>query len=176
MAEPDEDKAKDAPAAEGGILERGLSPAVGAPDVGIDAERVRQLSRLLAETGLDEIEYSGATWKVRVVRRGAAPPASASDAAGSPSELAAAKATEAIADHPGVVKSPMVGVVYTSPDPSTPPFVRVGDQIAEGQTLLLIEAMKVFNPIKAPRAGKLARVFVATGTPVEYGEPLVLIE
>ena len=70
----------------------------------------------------------------------------------------------------------MVGVVFTSPDPATPPFVRVGDQISEGQTLLLIEAMKVFNPIKAPRAGKLARIFVASGTPVEYGEPLVLIE
>ena len=163
MAEPN-DKAKDAPLAE---------PS-GARDVGIDAERVRQLSRLLDETGLDEIEYAGEDWRVRVVRRGAGPSA-AEGAAESPSE-SAAKAAETLADLPGVVKSPMVGVVFTSPDPSTPPFVRVGDQIAEGQTLLLIEAMKVFNPIKAPRAGKLARIFVATGTPVEYGEPLVLIE
>lgn len=145
-------------------------------DVGINAERVRQLSRLLAETGLDEIEYSGPDWRVRVVRRGAAPSASPAAEAPDAGAPAAAKAAETFADHPGVVKSPMVGVVYTSSDPSTPPFVRVGDQIAEGQTLLLIEAMKVFNPIKAPRAGKLARVFVATGTPVEYGEPLVLIE
>lgn len=144
------------------------------PATGIDAERVRELSRLLAETGLDEIEYAGADWRVRVVRRGAGPPAAG--AAGRPGESAAAKAAETFADHPGVVKSPMVGVVFTSPDPATPPFVRVGDQIAEGQTLLLIEAMKVYNPIKAPRAGKLARIFVASGTPVEYGEPLVLIE
>ena len=161
MAEPKgDDKAEDAKA----------------QDVGIDAERVRQLSRLLAETGLDEIEYAGADWRVRVVRRGAGPPAAAADAAAAPGEPAAAKAAETLADLPGVVKSPMVGVVFTSPDPATPPFVRVGDQISEGQTLLLIEAMKVFNPIKAPRAGKLARIFVATGTPVEYGEPLVLIE
>jgi acetyl-CoA carboxylase biotin carboxyl carrier protein len=142
---------------------------------GIDAARVRELSRLLAETGLDEIEYSGEGWRIRVVRRGAGPLAAAG-AAGAPGESAASQATETFADHPGVVKAPMVGVVFTSPDPATPPFVRVGDQIAEGQTLLLIEAMKVFNPIKAPRAGRLARVFVASGTPVEYGEPLVLIE
>jgi acetyl-CoA carboxylase biotin carboxyl carrier protein len=147
----------------------------GTEDVGINAERVRQLSRLLDETGLDEIEYSGPDWRVRVVRRGARPPAAAAEAPEAPSQPAAETA-ETFAAHPGVVKSPMVGVVYTSPDPSTPPFVRVGDQIAEGQTLLLIEAMKVFNPIKAPRSGRLARVFVTTGTPVEYGEPLVLIE
>ncbi|MBM3952949.1 MAG: acetyl-CoA carboxylase biotin carboxyl carrier protein, partial [Rhodospirillales bacterium] len=93
-----------------------------------------------------------------------------------PATAPAGKAADAVADHPGVVKSPMVGVAYTAPDPATPPFIRVGDQVAEGQTLLLIEAMKVFNPIKAPRAGKVARIFIASGTPVEYGEPLVLIE
>lgn len=148
-------------------------------DTGINADRVRELSRLLAETGLDEIEYSGPDWRVRVVRRAEAAPASGAPAAATavvPAAPAAAKPAESFADHPGVVKSPMVGVVYTSPDPATPPFVRVGDQVAEAQTLLLIEAMKVFNPIKSPRAGKITRVFVATGTPVEYGEPLVLIE
>ena len=147
------------------------------PETGIDADRVRELSRLLPETGLDEIEYSGPDWRVRVVRRGAGPvpgaPAAATVAV--PGEPAA-KPSESFADHPGLVKSPMVGVAYTSPDPATPPFVRVGYQVAEGQTLLLIEAMKVFNPIKSPRAGKITRVFVASGTPVEYGEPLVLIE
>ena len=144
-----------------------------AKDAGIDAERIRQLSRLLGETGLDEIEYAAADWRVRVVRRGARPTPAAPAA---PGDAAAVPAAETLADHPGLVKSPMVGVVFTSPDPASPPFVRVGDQIAEGQTLLTIEAMKVFNPIKSPRAGKLARVFVASGTPVEYGEPLVLIE
>ncbi len=148
---------------------------------GIHADRVRELADLLAETGLDEIEYAGNDWRVRVTRRAAGPimmaaaghaPAPAATAAAAPAAVAA----EAIADHPGIVKSPMVGMVYTSPDPTTPPFVRVGDTITEGQTLLLIEAMKVFNPIKAPRAGKLTRMFVASGTPVEYGEPLVLIE
>ncbi|MSO85070.1 MAG: acetyl-CoA carboxylase biotin carboxyl carrier protein [Rhodospirillales bacterium] len=147
---------------------------------GIDAARVRELSRLLAETSLDEIEYAGPDWRVRVVRRSARPPgAPAHDAqagaAGSPGE-SAAPAPEIPADHPGLVKSPMVGVVFTASDSAAPPFVRVGDQIAEGQTLVLIEAMKVFNPIKSPRAGKLARIFVASGTPVEYGEPLMLIE
>lgn len=145
-----------------------------AQDAGIDAERIRQLSRLLGETGLDEIEYAGADWRVRVVRRGAGP--TAPPAPGASVDSAAVPAAETMADHPGLVKSPMVGVVFTSPDAASPPFVRVGDQVAEGQTLVLIEAMKVFNPIKSPRAGKLARVFVASGTPVEYGEPLVLIE
>ena len=138
---------------------------------GIDAERVRELSRLLAETGLDEIEYAGPDWRVRVVRRGAGPPA-----AGAAGESPVTEAIETLADHPGLLKSPMVGVVFTSADPATPPFARVGDAVVEGQTLFLIEAMKVFNPIKSPRAGKLARVFVASGTPVEYGEPLALIE
>ncbi|HEC14773.1 MAG TPA: acetyl-CoA carboxylase biotin carboxyl carrier protein, partial [Rhodospirillales bacterium] len=81
-----------------------------------------------------------------------------------------------ISVHPGVVVSPMVGMAYTSPDPDTPPYVKVGDQVSEGDTLLLIEAMKVFNPIKAPRAGKVTRILIDTGTPVEFGEPLLIIE
>lgn len=152
---------------------------------GIHADRVRELAALLGETGLDEIEYEGNDWRARVVARRAAAPAPAMIAVGpgaaaapSPSAAAApaAVAAESFADHPGVVKSPMVGMAYTSPDPNSPPFVRVGDTIAEGHTLVLIEAMKVFNPIKATRAGKVTRVFIANGTPVEYGEPLVLIE
>ncbi|MCH8835449.1 MAG: acetyl-CoA carboxylase biotin carboxyl carrier protein, partial [Proteobacteria bacterium] len=74
------------------------------------------------------------------------------------------------------VTAPMVGVVYTAPEPDEPPFVNVGDTVAEGQTLLLIEAMKVFNPITAPRAGKVARILIGSGTPVEFGEPLLIIE
>ncbi len=170
MADP-KDKNKD----------KGKAAASGGPH----EDRVREFAKLLDETGLDEIEYGQDNWRVRVVRRGAGAPApmsmgspavAATPATASAAAAPAAVAAEALADHPGVVKSPMVGMVYTMPDPSTPPFVRVGDTITEGQTLVLIEAMKVFNPIKAPRAGKLTRMFVANGTPVEYGEPLVLIE
>jgi acetyl-CoA carboxylase biotin carboxyl carrier protein len=78
--------------------------------------------------------------------------------------------------HPGLVTSPMVGVVYLSPDPGAAPFVTPGARVEAGQTLLLIEAMKTFNQIKAPRAGTVTRLLVETGTPVEYGEPLVLVE
>ena len=81
-----------------------------------------------------------------------------------------------LSSHPGVVPSPMVGVVYTSPDPDTPVYVKVGDQVAEGDTILLIEAMKVFNPIRAPKAGKVTRILVNGGSPVEFGEPLMIIE
>jgi acetyl-CoA carboxylase biotin carboxyl carrier protein len=84
--------------------------------------------------------------------------------------------SEEFAGHPGVITSPMVGVVYTSESPDAPPFVKVGDSVTEGQTLLLIEAMKVFNPIVAPRSGKVARILVVGGVPVEFGEPLIVIE
>jgi len=80
------------------------------------------------------------------------------------------------ASHPGVVKSPMVGTAYLSPEPGKPVFVNVGDKVAAGQTLLIIEAMKTFNPIKAPKAGVLARVLIENAQPVEFGEPLVVIE
>mgnify|MGYP001369945137 CR=1 FL=1 len=79
------------------------------------------------------------------------------------------------AAHPGVVKSPMVGVAYTSSDPDTPVFVKVGDNVSEGQTLLLIEAMKVFNPILAPITGRVTQILISSGSPVEFGEPLVII-
>jgi acetyl-CoA carboxylase biotin carboxyl carrier protein len=78
--------------------------------------------------------------------------------------------------NPGLVTSPMVGVAYLSPEPGTPQFVQLGAKVAQGQTLLLIEAMKTFNQIKAPRAGTVTRILIETGTPVEYGEPLVLVE
>jgi acetyl-CoA carboxylase biotin carboxyl carrier protein len=148
-------------------------------DLGIDAERVRALARLLEETGLTEIEVGGQGWRVRVAKdpaptgaRAAAPVPSTS----APAVSVATPVSETLTDHPGVVKSPMVGIAYTSPEPTAPAFVKVGDTVAEGQTVLLIEAMKVFNPIKAPRAGKVTRVFVSNGTPVEYGEPLLVIE
>jgi len=80
------------------------------------------------------------------------------------------------ASHPGAVKAPMVGVAYLSPEPGAPPFAKVGDQVNEGQTLLLIEAMKTFNPVKAHRGGKLTQLLIDNGAPVEYGEPLAIIE
>lgn len=153
-----------------------------AQDLGIDAERVRALARLLDETGLTEIEVGGDGWRVRVAKdpapTGARAAAAAAPVASTPAPAvpAAPPAAETFADHPGVVKSPMVGIAYTAPEPTAPPFVKVGDTVAEGQTVLLIEAMKVFNPIKAPRAGKVTRVFVGNGMPVEYGEPLLVIE
>ena len=80
------------------------------------------------------------------------------------------------ANHPGTVKSPMVGVAYLLPEPGAPAFIKLGDTVAEGQTLALIEAMKTFNPVKAPRAGKIVKILVESGSPVEYGEPLCIIE
>jgi len=141
----------------------------------VDADLIRTLAALLDETGLGEIEYSEGDWHVRV----AAPQATTTVSAAptiTAAALAAAPAAETAADHPGAVRSPMVGVAYTASDPDSPSFVKVGDTVAEGDTLLLIEAMKVFNPITAPKAGTVTRVLVANGDPVEYGEPLVIVE
>ncbi len=145
----------------------------------VDEDLVRKLANLLEETGLTEIEYGTKDWHLRVVR-GRSPSTGgtgANPAAATVVETAgAAEGVERDADHPGVVSAPMVGVVYTAPEPGEPPFINVGDTVAEGQTLLLIEAMKVFNPITAPRAGKVARILIGSGTPVEFGEPLLIIE
>ncbi len=144
----------------------------------IDADLIRTLAGLLDETGLTEIEYGVRDIKVRVARQ-VAPMAAAPlmmPAAAAPAAPAAPGSVEETIDHPGTVRSPMVGVVYTSPEPGADPYVRVGDQVNEGQTLVLIEAMKVFNPIAAPRAGRVTRVLVANGSPVEFNEPLMIIE
>jgi acetyl-CoA carboxylase biotin carboxyl carrier protein len=142
-----------------------------------DPELIRTLARLLAETGLDEIEYSIGECRIRVARGGGraerAPAASAP--ASVPAALAPAAAEPSLADHPGAVKSPMVGTAYLAPQPGAPPFVRPGDGVAEGQPLLIIEAMKVMNQIRAPRAGRIERILVADGEPVEYGAVLMLI-
>ncbi|MGF1640234.1 MAG: acetyl-CoA carboxylase biotin carboxyl carrier protein [Rhodospirillales bacterium] len=139
----------------------------------VDIDLVRGLAAVLQETGLTEIEYGSGDLRVRVAKTGipvAAPLAVAVGSTVVPGEA------EVVADHPGVVTSPMVGVAYTATEPEAPPFVKVGDSVAAGDTILLIEAMKVFNPIKAPRAGRVRQVFVANGTPVEFGEPLMIIE
>lgn len=141
----------------------------------IDTVIVRQAAALMDELNLTELEYGVDGWHVRVSRgRGPAAPATA---AGGEGETAPPPAhRDAYAGHPGVVTAPMVGIVYTATEPNAPPMIRVGDQVTEGQPVLLIEAMKVFNRIKAPRSGKVTRIMVSSGTPVEFGEPLLIIE
>lgn len=144
----------------------------------IDPDLVRKLADLLNETGLAEIEYEDNGKRVRVAMPGvAAAPAAAPVAA--PAAVASAPASVPAGDaaaHPGAVTSPMVGTVYLAQAPEDPPFVKAGDAVREGQTLLLIEAMKTFNEVKAPRAGTLQSIAVASGQPVEFGEVLAIIE
>jgi acetyl-CoA carboxylase biotin carboxyl carrier protein len=149
-----------------------------------DPEAIRQLANILRETDLTEIEVSEKDARLRIVRKPppaavyAPMPASAAPLAATPhaAEPAAAEPAGLDPKHPGLVTSPMVGVAYLSPEPGAAPFTTVGARVEAGQTLLLIEAMKTFNQIKAPRAGTVTRLLVESGTPVEYGEPLVLVE
>ena len=148
----------------------------------VDTKLVRELAELLAETGLTEIEVEDGDRKVRVARGGAvmaapAPHYAPAHAPGpAPASAAAAPAPEAPpADHAGALKSPMVGTVYLTPEPGAQPFVKVGDTVKEGDTLLIVEAMKVMNPIAADKAGKIVAVLVENAQPVEYDQPLVVI-
>jgi acetyl-CoA carboxylase biotin carboxyl carrier protein len=147
-----------------------------------DPEALRILAELINTTGLSEIELAEGDRKVRLARTLtpvsvpmlAAAPAAAPVAA---TVLPAEAATMADpAKHPGVVKSPMVGVAYLSAEPGTPPYVTAGQSVEAGATLLLIEAMKTFNQIKAPRAGTVKQILVNSGAPVEFDEPLLIIE
>ncbi|MBV9735667.1 MAG: acetyl-CoA carboxylase biotin carboxyl carrier protein [Acidisphaera sp.] len=144
-------------------------------NVPFDPQAVRMLAAILNETGLTEIEIAEKDSRIRLVR---APPAAAPALpAAAPLPLSAPPpAAGDDAKHPGAVLSPMVGIAYLTPDPGAAPFVTPGQAVAAGQTLLLIEAMKTFNQIKAPRAGTVTRILVATGAPVEYGEPLLILE
>lgn len=142
----------------------------------IDSALVHQLAQLLDETGLTEIEYGTQEWHLRVAKGGIAPTFAATAPVAAAQPPAADVADADPAKHPGVVTSPMVGVAYVRPEPDAPAFIQVGDDVREGQTLLLIEAMKVFNPIKCTRAGKVTRIIFANGAPVEYGEPLLIVE
>ena len=132
-----------------------------------DAELIRTLAALLTETGLTEIEYAVGDRRIRVARAAAALAAPL---------LAPAPAHAASVEHPGAVKAPMVGTAYLAPQPGDPPFVRLGDIVAEGQPLLIIEAMKVMNQIRAHRPGRVAQILIADAQPVEYGATLMLIE
>ncbi|MBE1724228.1 acetyl-CoA carboxylase biotin carboxyl carrier protein subunit [Parasaccharibacter sp. TMW2.1882] len=146
----------------------------------VDKEAIRALADILTDTGLTEIEVSEGDSRLRVARN-VTVQAAAAPVAAAPAAAPAPVAEEAVApadpsSHPGAVPSPMVGVAYLTPDPSSPPFVQEGGQVAAGQTIMLIEAMKTFNQIKAPRAGKLVRYCVASGDPVEFGATLAIIE
>jgi acetyl-CoA carboxylase biotin carboxyl carrier protein len=148
-----------------------------------DPEALRALADLLNASGLSEIELEEGDRKVRLTRAvapvtmvAAAPAPVAAPAAAAASAPAAAPAAADPAKHPGVVKSPMVGVAYLSAEPGAAPYVSVGATVAAGATLLLIEAMKTFNQIKAPKAGTVTQILVKAGAPVEYDEPLIIIE
>ena len=144
-------------------------------DLTVDGDLVRALAALLTETGLSEIEYAVGERRIRVAR---GTPAAVSVAVPAPAAAPAAMPTApaAVAETAGAVKSPMVGTAYLSPQPDASPFVKLGDSVREGQTLLIIEAMKVMNQIPAPRAGKVTQILVSDGAPVEYGQPLVVLE
>ncbi|MDG6094704.1 acetyl-CoA carboxylase biotin carboxyl carrier protein [Acetobacter sp. AN02] len=148
----------------------------------VDADAIRALAQILADTGLTEIEISEQDSRIRVAREIQVAPVSVMpQVAAAPAPLpAAAPAPVAVAAdparHPGVVTSPMVGVAYLTPDPSSPPFAVVGQTVSAGQTILLIEAMKTFNQIKAAKSGTVKEILVASGDPVEFGQPLMIIE
>lgn len=150
-----------------------------ADSMDIDLKLVRQLAELLDETGLTEIEVEEGDRKIKVGRTVVAAAVAAPAAlpvASAPHAAGAAAAQAAPKDHPGAVKSPMVGTVYLAPDPAADAFVSVGASVKEGDTLLIIEAMKVMNPISAPRGGKVTAILVENSQPVEFDQPLVVIE
>lgn len=152
---------------------------------GLDADLVRELAKVLAEQNLSEIELEHGELRLRLARTVAgvamapAPMAYAPAPVAAPVAAAPAPAATAPKDlrgDPRAVVSPMVGTAYLSPEPGSSVFVKVGDTVTEGQTLLIVEAMKTFNPIAAPRAGKVVQIIVSDAQPVEYGEPLMLLE
>ena len=148
----------------------------------VDTELVRQLAELLGDTGLSEIEVEDGERKIRVARQMTAAPVSY---AAAPAQAAAAPAAPAPADapaapdmkaHPGAVKSPMVGTVYLAPEPAKPNFVSEGDRVEAGDTLLIVEAMKVMNPITATKAGTVKKLCVENQEPVEFDQVLAIVE
>lgn len=147
--------------------------------VSVDQDVIRELAKLLDETGLTEIEFERGGVRVRVARQ-----SQSVAAAVAPPRVAAAALDPSAADvsaadlskHPGMVPSPMVGTAYLGPEPGARPYVEVGSQVRAGQTLLIIEAMKTMNQIPAPRAGRVVQILVEDAQPVEFGEPLMIIE
>jgi acetyl-CoA carboxylase biotin carboxyl carrier protein len=144
----------------------------------VDHDLIRELARLLDETGLSEIEYERDGQRVRVARQApgsAAVPARPATPADPPAPVAETAPLDP-AKHPGVVTSPMVGTAYVGPEPGARPFVEVGSHVEAGDTLLIVEAMKTMNQIPSPRAGTVIQVLIEDGQPVEFGEPLMIVE
>jgi acetyl-CoA carboxylase biotin carboxyl carrier protein len=145
-----------------------------------DSALIRELALLLDETNLTEIEIERAGLRVRVARNisiaASVPPGVQPAAAATPAIAAAPADVADMAKHPGVVPSPMVGTAYWASEPGAKPFIEIGTKVAVGQTLLIIEAMKTMNQIPSPRAGTVTQILVEDGQPVEFGEPLVIIE
>ncbi|HVI31000.1 acetyl-CoA carboxylase biotin carboxyl carrier protein [Phenylobacterium sp.] len=155
-----------------------------APADPFDARLVRKLADILTDTGLSEIEVEHGELKIRVaktltaapVHYAAAPAPVAHAPAHAPTAAGPAEAAPAERIRGDAVNSPMVGTVYLQPQPGADPFVKIGDTVSAGQTLMIVEAMKTMNPIPAPKAGKIVEILVADGQPVEFGEPLAVIE
>jgi acetyl-CoA carboxylase biotin carboxyl carrier protein len=165
-------------------------PAARKPQ-GLDAELVRELAKVLDDTGLTEIEVEVGELRLRLARTlslAPPPPTQTHVVHSAPVPSAALPAPTLVAPppsapvamdmskHPGAVPSPMVGTVYLAPEPGAACFIKVGDAVSAGQTLLVVEAMKTFNPIPAPRAGKVTAILVSDAQPVEFGEPLLILE
>ncbi|MDR3467297.1 MAG: acetyl-CoA carboxylase biotin carboxyl carrier protein [Xanthobacteraceae bacterium] len=159
------------------------SQPAGAKKLTDERDLIRDLATLLDQTNLTEIEIERAGLRVRVARNimtsamvpAAAAPTMVAAAAATPSPTEAAGGAD-LSKHPGVVPSPMVGTAYMASEPGAKPFVEVGTKVKAGQTLLIIEAMKTMNQIPAPRAGTVTQILIEDGQPVEFGEPLVIIE
>ena len=143
----------------------------------VDVDAIRALAAILTETGLTEIEVAEKDQRIRVVRAPALVQAFAAPAPEAPAPVARVTPEDVdLSQHPGAVTSPMVGIAFLTPEPGAPPFAVPGQPVTAGQTLLLIEAMKTFNQIRAPRSGTLTAMLVTSGAPVEFGEILALID
>jgi acetyl-CoA carboxylase biotin carboxyl carrier protein len=146
---------------------------------GPDQDLIRELASLLEETGLSEIEIEREGLRIRVARQQLVSVNTAAthiNAVAAPATATPQPAADDPSKHPGCVKSPMVGTAYLAPEPGAPAFIDVGQRVAQGQTILIIEAMKTMNHIPAPKAGTVTAILVGNGHPVEFGEPLVIIE
>ncbi|MBT5435368.1 MAG: acetyl-CoA carboxylase biotin carboxyl carrier protein [Rhodospirillaceae bacterium] len=144
----------------------------------VDVDAIRELAELLDETGLTEIELEDSGRRLRVARGSVTVAAAPMAAPAAPAHFDSASATSEAAEssHPGAVKSPMVGTAYLCPEPGAAPYVKSGGSVTEGDTVLIIEAMKVMNPIRAPRSGTISRVMIENGGPVEFGQVLMVID